>query len=540
MKNFARHLFAYFVPRIVPALKSQGDTVIQSRVGEQASLPWVNRQNEMQPQRGCIHPAPIRRNPGGVETDFDSATQGSSCLATLGYGTQSRWDWKARCAASAMVLTLIFLSRPFANAAESVAEIHTNFSFSLPSAPREFPEPLPAGAPPGFQIRGTKGWAWTPEQYLAEIPFLAKVKMNFLMNCYFSMFDLEHHAKWNDPDANRWWEDLPPAKKAAYEKVVHSAQAHGLQFCFSMNPNLFSKRTVNDESGASIDLLFKHYAWMQSLGVKWFNLALDDATNGINAATQARVCNEIFHRLRAKDQAAQMIFCPTYYWGDGTRPHQQPYLEELARELDPDIYVFWTGDEVVGKVTRAAAEKFRGLVQHRVFLWDNYPVNDGHPTMHLGPVTDRDADLCDVLAGYVSNPLREQNEINRLPLATCADYAYNPRAYDPQRSIGQAIWLQAETPAQREVLRDLVEVYPGMLLTPGGGKKKTAYNPVRTQMDNLLALTQPRFAAQAYLAALDNLAARLQKEFPQRYDAEKQTLAADIAETKKKFAAHYP
>ena len=440
----------------------------------------------------------------------------------------------------AILLPLIATAALRVSALEPTADIHTNFSFTLPSAKREFPEPLPAGAQPGFKIRGTKGWAWTPEQYLAEIPFIAKYKMNFLMNCYLSMFDIEHYAKWNDPDANRWWEDLPPAKQAAYEKVVHSAQAHGLQFCFSMNPNLFSKRTVNEESSESIDLLFKHYAWMQSLGVKWFNLALDDATNGINAATQAKVCNEIFHRLRAKDPEAQMIFCPTYYWGDGTRPHQQAYLEELARGLDKAIYVFWTGDEVVGKVTRAAAEKFHSFVQHRIFLWDNYPVNDGHPTVHLGPVTDRDADVCEVVDGYVSNPLREQNEINRIPLATCADYAYNPRAYDAQRSIGQAILLQADKPSQREVLRDLVEVYPGMLLTPGGGKKKTAYNPVRAQMDSILALTQPRFAAQAYLDSLENLAARLQKEFPHRYDAEKKTLAADIAEVKKKFNAKYP
>src|SRR5262249_5627750 len=158
-----------------------------------------------------------------------------------------------------------------------------------------------------------------------------------------------HHEKWYDGDANRWWEDFPAEKKAAYEKVVKSAQAHGLQFCFSMNPNLLSKRLVNDDSSDGVNLLFKHFAWMQSLGVKWLNLGLDDATNGVHAASQAKVCNEIFHRLRAKNSDAQMIFCPTYYWGDGTLEKQRPYLEILARELQPDIYVFWTGDAVVGK-----------------------------------------------------------------------------------------------------------------------------------------------------------------------------------------------
>ena len=425
------------------------------------------------------------------------------------------------------------------DAAGKVSDIHTNFHITLPKETREFPEPLPAGAQPGFKFRGTKGWAWTPDQYLAEIPYLAKFQMNFLMNCYISMYDIEHHDKWYDGDANRWWEDLPPEKKAAYERVVRSCQEHGIQFCFSMNPNLFSKRLVNDNSAESVDLLFKHFAWMQGLGVKWFNLALDDAQEGINAASQARVANEIFHRLRAKDPQAQMIFCPTYYWGDGTVKDQQPYLEILARELDKDIYIFWTGEEVVGRVTRKAAETFRRISRHRVFLWDNYPVNDGHPTMHLGPVVDRDPDLCEVLDGYVSNPMRAQNQANRIPLATCADYAFNPRDYDPMRSVGQAILLLADTPAQREVLCDLVETYPGMLLNPAA-RKYTSYNSVREQMDHILTGSQSRQAAVAYVEHLQKLSGRLKREFPDRYGPEKDSLDADIQAAQQKLAARYP
>src|SRR5215475_5898696 len=148
-----------------------------------------------------------------------------------------------------------------------------------------------------------------------------------------------------------------------------------------MNPNLVSKRIVNDNSPGSIEALYKHYAWMQSLGVKWFNISLDDISSGINASTQAKVVNEILHRLRAKDSAAQMIFCPTYYWGDGTGKEHQPYLERLAGELDGDVYLFWTGDSVVGKITRNAAENFRRISGHRLFLWDNSPVNDNNPSM---------------------------------------------------------------------------------------------------------------------------------------------------------------
>ena len=174
---------------------------------------------------------------------------------------------------------------------------------------------MPAGAEPSFRFRGTKGWAWTPEQYLAEIPYLVQFKMNFLMNCYLSMFDVESRSAGNFRAINRWWQDLPTSKKKAYERVVHECQEAGIQFCFSMNPNLMSQRVVNDGSTESVDLLWKHYAWMQGLGVKWFNLSLDDATQGVDAASQAQVVNIIFQRLRAKDPGAQMIFCPTYYEG---------------------------------------------------------------------------------------------------------------------------------------------------------------------------------------------------------------------------------
>jgi hypothetical protein len=61
--------------------------------------------------------------------------------------------------------------------------------------PRTLPEPLPAGQKePGFKLRSVKEWVWKPEQDIADIPVLAEYKMNFLMNCYSSMCNIENHA----------------------------------------------------------------------------------------------------------------------------------------------------------------------------------------------------------------------------------------------------------------------------------------------------------------------------------------------------------
>jgi len=243
-----------------------------------------------------------------------------------------------------------------------------------------------------FRIRGIKGWRWTPEQYLEEIPFLAKFKMNFLMNCYLSMFAMDK-AAWNSGKANLWWEPLPEAKKRAYEKIVRSCREHDVEFCFAMNPNLLSSRPLDYDRQADVDALWQHYEWMVGLGVNWFSTCLDDISKGIDAAGQAKVVNELFRRLRARNPKAQMIFCPTYYWGDGKGEHQRPYLNTLASQLDDDVYLFWTGEQSVGRITRKAAESFKGIAKRRLVLWDNYPVNDDHPTMHLGPVVGRDPDL---------------------------------------------------------------------------------------------------------------------------------------------------
>jgi len=411
-----------------------------------------------------------------------------------------------------------------------------DFRVRLPDTVREFPEPLPAGKEPGFKFRGTKGWMWTPEQYLAEIPVLAKYKMNFLMNCYTSLWDMKGR-KWGDKDVNRWWEELPESTKKAYEEIVRSCEKHGVLFCFSMNPNLMSVRFVNCDSAEDVDALWNNYSWAQCVGVKWFNISLDDIHQGINASNLAKGGNEILRRLRVKDPKAQMIFCPTYYWGDGTGDKQKPYLETLAKELDKDIYVFWTGDRVVGPVTRKAADTFCSIVKRRVFLWDNYPVNDARPTMHLGPVVDRDANICEVIDGYMGNAMQAQNEANRIPLLTCADYAWNPAAYDPMRSIGQAIVHLAETPAQREVLRDLVEVYAGMLIYKE--YNTTAFDSARNLYDRVSALPHAKQAALAYIEHLERLSARLKEAFPDGYKAEKKTLDDMIKAIKDKYAAKY-
>lgn len=408
-----------------------------------------------------------------------------------------------------------------------------DFRVILPAEKRPLPEPLSGGhTRPGFQWRGTKGWMWRPAQYLAEIPVLAEYRMNFLMNCYTSMYDIEHYGL-GDPRCNRWWEPLPREKREAYAEVVKSCQDHGIEFCFSLNPNLGSTRLVRYDSAEDLDLMWQHYAWMQRLGVRWFNVQFDDISAGIDASGQARMANALLRRLRRHDPEVQFTFCPTYYWGDGSLGRE--YLETLARELDPQVYVFWTGQGVVGSsITRVAADHYRAVVGHRLFIWDNYPVNDGARVMHLGPLLGRDPDLGEAADGFMANPMMRENQIGRLPLLTIADYAYNPYDYDPGRSIGQAIMHLADTPAQRQVLVDLVEMYPGMLLRGQG----TGYNDLLTGFDDVLTTPHSHWRAVAMLDFAEDVAARLRSHFPDRFDDARDTLGVNIAAMRQALDTH--
>jgi hypothetical protein len=403
------------------------------------------------------------------------------------------------------------------------------YRVTLPAERQPMPTPLPAGREaPGFALRGTKGWNWTVEQYLEEIPVLAANGMNFLMNCYLSMFSHSPQMR------NEWWQPLSDVQRAGYSRVFRAAREANVDFCFAIHPQLFTPRPMDPHSEEDFENLWQHYQWAQGEGVRWFSLSLDDLhipeylANGepvpIDGALHAGLTNRLFERLRANDPGAQMIFCPTWYWGTGEIPERARYLEALGKTLHPEIFVFWTGPRIVSvRITRAQAEAFRRLVNRRVILWDNYPVNDGHPTMHLGPLTGRDAALHEVLDGYMGNPLGKESRINRLPLITSADYAWNPWEYDPDRSIGQAILQLAQAPEQQRVLTELVETYPGMLFH---GRSNPAMNPARESFLEML-LADPAGAV-AMINRMRRMKQDLADLFAGQFQATEKALEGDI------------
>ena len=405
----------------------------------------------------------------------------------------------------------------------------------LPVKRRPAAEPTGnASAAKGFRWRGMKGWSWTPEQYLEEIPVLAGLRMNFLMNCYRSM----SVSRPGEPWRNEWWRPMSKERKQEFARIIRSCADHGITFCLALHPQLASSRPLQLGSAKDLELFFQHYAWAQEEGVEWFAVCLDDTSWGAEGpaalgANHSALVNSIHQGLYAKSEKARMIFCPAFFWGDGTNPEHAAYLSAVADTLHPEVYVFWNGDAIVTpRITRLAAQSFKRVVKHRLFLWDNYPVNDGSPTMHLGPLSGRDEGLCEVVDGYLSNPMCSQNQINRLPLATAAEYAGDPHTYKPARAIGQAIVRLAKAAEGQAVLKELVEAYPGFIVAGGG----TGTNPVRAKFGDELAEDSSRATAEKFAAQMEELAARLGRHFPKQFLDAKHTLLADVAWMKEQLA----
>jgi hypothetical protein len=111
-----------------------------------------------------------------------------------------------------------------------------------------------------------------------------------------------------------------------------------------------------------------------------------------------------------------------------------------------------------------------------------------------------------------------QHRLGLLPIATAAEYAQDPGAYDPARAFEQAIERIGRTADERALLRDLSATYPGMLVFGAN----QYFNPVRERFAR-------GGAGAADLAALGELVGRFRRLLGERYPAELATLMADLA-----------
>ncbi|MEU3178061.1 beta-N-acetylglucosaminidase domain-containing protein [Streptomyces albidoflavus] len=290
---------------------------------------------------------------------------------------------------------------------------------------------------PAMPLRGTVegfyGTPWTHAERLDQMDFHGDVKANTYI-----------HAPKDDPyHRDKWREPYPEDKAAELGELVERADANHVRFTFAVSPG--TSICYSDPDHVE-DLTAKLQA-LHDLGTRSFSIPLDDidytswnceadraAYGEPGRASAARAQSDLLNHVQRTFVAAHegtrpLQTVPTEY-GDLT---DTAYKQTLRDELDAEVEVMWTGTDVVPpEITNDQAAAASALFGRKVFVWDNYPVNDFGNTsgrLLLAPYDRREPGLSDHLTGIVANPMN-QPYAGKAAVFGAAAFSWNDTAYD--------------------------------------------------------------------------------------------------------------
>ncbi|MFD5749792.1 beta-N-acetylglucosaminidase domain-containing protein [Streptomyces sp. NPDC127033] len=359
-------------------------------------------------------------------------------------------------------------------------------------------------------IEGFYGAPWSHADRLDQLAFYGTVKANTYI-----------YAPKDDEYLRESWRDAYPADRlAALRELIGRATTHHVDFTYAISPGL----SICYSDPNDVRALESKLASLYAQGGRSFYVALDDISYtswncdadrakygapGRAAAGQAQadLLNAVqrdFIETQAGAQPLQMV--PTEY----SDMADSPYKKVLREQLDPQVVVQWTGNDVVPpSISVADARAASAVWGRKVFLWDNYPVNDyGQTTGRLlmAPYDRREAGLHEELSGIVLNPMN-QASASKVALFGGASFAWNDEDYDAGRTWRAAAgYLSGGDPA---TTRALLAFFDTQHLAPTFGPENwQPQAPVlRAALDKFRAVWATG-SAQERRAALRELATR--------------------------------
>lgn len=331
----------------------------------------------------------------------------------------------------AMVLTLLCLMG--AGAGYGVPAAAAPSSDAAPAEAARAIQSVSAPIPLRGVIEGFYGTPWTFGARMDMIDFCGKHGFNAYI--YAPKDDPYHRAKWREP--------YPAEKMRELQALVSEAKTKGVRLIFAVSPGLdlhFRGAAAEADRTAMLGKLEAVYA----LGVRDFAIFFDDIKEK-DGAGQAAFLNAIARELHARHgDIGTILTVPTEYYladmraADGSR---KAYTDAFFGHLDVDILVLYTGDGVVvPALTDADYRAAAALCGRSPGIWWNYPVTDYmEGKLALGPITG--LPRASRVPAIFFNPMKYER-LSKIALATGADYARDPAAYDAQGSWERAIRAQ--------------------------------------------------------------------------------------------------
>ncbi|MDU1314083.1 MAG: beta-N-acetylglucosaminidase domain-containing protein [Clostridium septicum] len=281
-------------------------------------------------------------------------------------------------------------------------------------------------------VEGFYGTPWTQQERLDQLRMYGEYKMNAYI--YAPKSDPYHREKWREP--------YPESELARMQELIQTADENKVDFVFAISPGL-DIRFQGEEAEEDFKALINKSQTLYDMGVRRFAILWDDIENN-DGAKQAEVLNRFNDEfIKTKGDVKSLITVPVQYWGsamfDGDNPKE--YTKAFAETLQKDIEVMWTGNDVIppNGVSNIDASKVTDVYKKKMMLWWNYPVNDYMENkLALGPIYDLDKNLDNEISGFIVNPMRFA-EASKISTITGADYGWNTKGYDYNRSWNNAI-----------------------------------------------------------------------------------------------------
>jgi hyaluronoglucosaminidase len=229
----------------------------------------------------------------------------------------------------------------------------------------------------------------------------------------------------------RWREPHPPELAEPLRALAERVRAENVRFGVGLSP--FEAWLDFDDAARAA--LHDKLRFIDDIGAQDLAILFDDMRGDLPDLADRQL--EIVDFISTHTCARRVIVCPSYYSDDpvldrvfGRRPPH--YLERLGTGLDPEVDVFWTGEEVVSRqISITHVEQVARVLRRKPFLWDNYPVNDGQRMsqyLHLRAFTGRPASLGDHVAAHGIN-VALQPTLTRIPALTLVASYRSDRGY---------------------------------------------------------------------------------------------------------------
>ncbi len=232
--------------------------------------------------------------------------------------------------------------------------------------------------------------------------------------------DIFHRKKWQQP--------YPDNILKEFEKLVHISEKYSINLNYALSP---ISETHTEEVIKKIDSMVK-------IGITHFSLFFDDIDVELSQRTaeaQVTAANELLGFLKSGVSNPILFFCPTQYRGF----LETAYIKTVSQALDKDIFIMWTGKQVVAKkITVLDIDKITKIIKRKPLIWDNIFANDYIPEVILRfPYCHREPEIVEMVEGILINPMNQYTKSKPL-IYTAAKFFRTPHAYVPRK-----VWKEA-------------------------------------------------------------------------------------------------